>query len=238
MAADRKISRVVNNQIEDVDSRDKLEVFEEPRIGVSYWGLATLNGIPMRDHLEKVKTRILEAHRVLNVDSFAQELEEYLHNFYPNHQMGFHIAGYQEGLPRIRHVFHVDWHNRNEFTNENSNMEFHDAQGNRIPHTSQENYIPYLSLFNGDNIVVQGLLLLVPHFKGLNYALDYETLNLEEAINLSKLLISTTIHLQSYLRGYRRVGRTCGNGLDIVTITPTEISWVGRNLETVEFNVT
>jgi hypothetical protein len=238
MAADRKISRVVNSQIEDVGSRDKLVALEESRVGVSYWGLATLDGIPMRDHLEKVKTRILEAHRTLNVDSFAHELEQYLHDFSPDYQMGFHIAGYQEGMPRIRHVFHVNWHNRNEFTNENSNVEFHDAKGNRVPHTPKEDYIPFLSLFNGDNMVVQSLLLLIPHFRGLNYALDYETLSLEEAVNLSKLLISTTIHLQNFLRGYRRIGRTCGNGLDVVKITPREISWVERDLQTVEFNIT
>jgi hypothetical protein len=237
MAADRKISTIEGHRIRDIGSRDKIVLFEEEGIVASYWGLATLQDRPMREHLMTVKTRMLEAEQPLNVDTFSEQLLQHLQRHTPQRNMGIHVAGYLENRPKIRHVFHVDWHTTNGFTNEESNVAFHNVEGRRVPHTGSEDYVPYISLFNGDNAIVQSMLLSIPAFRGLNYALDYETLSLKETVSLAELLVSTTIHLQKFLRGYRRVGRTCGNGLDIATITPSGVEWAGRSLGTVNFDV-
>jgi hypothetical protein len=235
MSADRKISVMENQQIRDVGSRDKIIVFDNYRIAVSYWGLATLQSIQMREHLRNIESQMLENGEPINVDSFASKLKEYLQNYTPRINMGFHVAGYLDDKPKVRHVFHENWHSPNEFTNEESNIESHNETGNRISHTPSEDYIPYLSLFNGDNAVIQSLLLTLPAFRGSNYSLDLLTLN--ETTELAKLLISTTVNLQHFLRGYRRVGRTCGNGIDIVEITSSTINRVERNLQNVILNV-
>jgi len=237
MAADRKISTITDNRIRNVGSRDKIVVFKASRMAISYWGLATLSGRQMREHLITVRSQILEAKQTLDVDTFSNRLRDYLQQYIPGRNMGFHVAGYVDGQPRIRHVFHADWHPSNGFTSEESNRAFHDGQGRRIPHTQNGDYVPYISLFNGDNAIVQSLLLSIPAFRGLNYVLDYEALSLEKAIRLAQLLISTTIYFQKFLRGCTQIGRTCGNGLDVVRITPSKIEWVCRNLKTVNFDV-
>lgn len=206
------------------------------RIAIAYWGLATLNGNRIADHIDSVKTSMDDCGEQITVDTFAERITEYFQEFNPPKAMGFHIAGYLGNNPRIRHVFHVDWHNPNEFTNEETNVEFHDHQGNRQPHTPSEYYIPFLSLFNGDNVIVQSLLLTIPGFHGSPYTLDLAKFSLNETVELVKLLSSVTIYLPQFLRGYRQVGRTCGNGLDVATITPTNIE-ISRNIQTIEFSL-
>ena len=236
MAADRKITRIENRTIRDVGERDKLVVLDEHGIAIAYWGLATLNRIRMTDHIDSVRLSMLDRGEQITVDTFAERITEYFQEFNPPEAMGFHIAGYLGNNPRIRHVFHEDWHDQNEFTNEETNIEFHDQEGNRHPHTQSEDYIPYLSLFNGDNVIVQSLLLSIPGFYGSSYAVDLGRLSLSETVEIVKLLSSLTIYLPRFLRGYRQVGRICGNGLDVATITPTNIE-ISRNIETMEFSL-
>lgn len=236
MAADRRITQIQNRTIRNVDERDKLIVLGDCRIAVAYWGLATLNGNRITDHIESVKNSMEDCEDQITVDAFAERITEYFQEFNPPTAMGFHIAGYLGNNPKIRHVFHQDWHDTNEFTNEETNIEFHDHQGNRRPHTPSEDYIPFLSLFNGDNVIVQSLLLSIPGFHGSPYTLDLEKFSLNETVELVKLLTSVTIYLPQFLRGYRQVGRTCGNGLDVVKITPTNIE-ISRNIQTMEFSL-
>lgn len=235
MAADRKITRIENGTIEDLGVRDKLIILDEHQIAVAYWGLATLNRVRITDHIDSIRASMLDSGEQITVNTFAEEMMEYFQQFSPPTSMGFHIAGYLDNNPQIRHVFHVDWHGLNEFTNEDSNVESHN-QGIRRPHTRSEDYIPYLSLFNGDNTIIQSLLLSIPAFHGSPYTLDYERFSLAETEELVKLLTSLTIYLPRFLRGYRRVGRPCGNGLDIVKITSSNIQ-SSRNIQTIEFSL-
>ena len=237
MSADRKISRLQNNHIENIDSRDKIIVLECQKIGISYWGLATLNNKQIKDHINEVMKRF-NNHEEINVDTFSEKCKAYFEQFEPPCPMGLHIAGYVNGKPKLRHLFHEQWHDKKEFTNEESNIEFHDGLGRRIPHKRREEYINLISLFNGENQIISNILNILPQLGGLNFAIDFEKLSLTDAIELSKLLITTTIYIQNFLKVYRRVGTTCGNGLDIITIKENEIKQEVVNLTSVSIDIT
>lgn len=236
MAADRRITQIRNQTIQLIDEREKLIILNENRIAIAYWGLATLNGVRMSDHIGSIKNSMEENEEEINVDSIAERISNYFQQYDLPQPMGFHIAGYLNHRPKIRHVFHQNFHEPNEVTNEETNIEFHDIQGNRQPHTPTEDYVPYLSLFNGDNVIVQSLLLSLPGFFGQIYNVDLARFSLDETQKLVKLLSSITIYLPQFLRGYREVGRTCGNGLDVATITSDAIN-IERNVRSFRFDL-
>ena len=53
---------------------------------------------------------------------------------------------------------------------------------------------------------------------GPYYGIDFTKLPLQKAKELAKVLISTTIKMQEFLKGYELKGKTCGNGINIITI--------------------
>lgn len=236
MSADRKISYYQNNHFVDVGSRDKIIVLEDHKIGISYWGMATIDHEQIKDHVDKI-VGLFNNHEEINVDTLSEKCKVYFEQFEPQYPMGLHIAGYVDGKAKLRHVFHEMWHDKKEFTNEESNIEFHDGLGRRIPHTIKEEHINLISLFNGENQIINNILNILPQFGGLNLAIDFEKLSLTDAINLSELLITTTIYIQNFMKIYRNNGKNCGNGLDIVTITEQEIKKKIPSLTTVSIDI-
>jgi hypothetical protein len=99
-----------------------------------------------------------------DVNSTAAKLKDQLSAITPKiaKRMGFHIAGYcmgEEKYPQLRHVFHEHWHKEGEFTNENSNREYHLRDGSRLEYRSYE---PFVARFNGENSVANALFSFIP----------------------------------------------------------------------------
>ena len=239
MGADRKISIQKENKFETVDERDKIIIFEKERIAISYWGLATING----KRTSEIINDVYESLDSISVDSISNVLKEWLQKNKISSSLGFHVCGYLENLPKIRHVFHNKlYHYDGEACNEETNVEFHDTFGRRISHTRLEDYIKYIILFNGDNSTVRSFLNSLPisvgeYTSSSGYRIDYENMNLNELVSFVKLLLGISIYMQNFLVGYRRIGNTQGNGIDIVTITPSKIERVLENSKEISLNL-
>ncbi len=234
MAADRKISKIENHRLEGIGSKDKIIILDEYKIGVSYWGLATLDNKPIKEHIDKILSQLDGS--LIDVDIFSEKCKSYFEQFTPPYLMGLHVAGYVGERPKLRHVFYNN--QSKNFINEESNMEFHDQEGSRIPHTQEEEYVQFIALFNGENQIIEKILIKLPQEGGSGLAIDFDKLSVEEAIELAKLLITTTIYIQSFLKIYREIGTTCGNGIDIVTIKRDNIKKVVSNLTSIHINLT
>jgi len=224
MGADRLITIEDNGKIKPVDSRNKIIPFSNDKFCTSYWGLASYNGMGMDKHLGKIYSDTKNDDDV-TVSTYAEYCKNYFEKFHFGRRevMGIHIAGYENGKPVLRHVFHEEWNQTGELVNENCNVEYHDYMGRKIPYNKDRSYEKYIALFNGDNIIVRSILSSLPTERGNKFLIDWENLSWEESLKAIKLLMATTINLQKFIKYYRTVGDYCGKGLDIYKITADEV---------------
>lgn len=219
MAADSRISqRNADWTLCYTDDVAKVHGFRGTDIGVSYWGL------PILDQLLIVESQLTKGE---NINGVSEKLREHFEKIKPkiSGTMGIHVAGYVDGLPRLRHVFHQSWHRLGEFTNEDCHSEYHlqygALSGSKVSYRESKEY-PVL--FNGDNLVANALFnyssTLQPY-----YAIITHRLKLEDCTNLAKFIIGTSIQRLDY---YFDLGtrqslssdtKTVGGPIYVATIT-------------------
>jgi len=237
MGADRLITIRSGTNFHPIDSRRKIIALHNHGICVSYWGLATLNRIRMEQHIRNVERTVMNS-GIFNINTFSSALFNYLTIYQPSNSMGFHISGFFNNQPQIRHIFHETYHpiQGNNFTLENTNLEYHDINnGRRLPHP---NRLDHLALFNGDNIMVNGLINYPPLLTRGQMSIPFNRMNLSEAQKLVELLIGATINMQNFVGIYRRRGRIVGNGIDIFAIAPNGIiTQVTRSRKTIKLDL-
>jgi len=239
VGGDRLITRNINGIYSSIGSgRRKVIPLTQQRICVAYWGLATLNRIPMENHIMRVKRRVLRGGN-FNINTFSSELFNYLLQLNPTSEMGCHISGYYNNQPQIRHIFHETWHptRGSNFTFENSNIEYHNLpRGNRIQYPRRRNYF---ALFNGDNIAVNGLINYPQYITNNQLSIPFHQMSIVDAVGLLKLLFATTINMQNYVNIYQNRGRIVGNGIDIITIdTNSNINQVAKAKKNLKISLT
>ena len=184
------------------DDIRKVHPIMKNAIGISYWGYVALPDEKMVvDHLANFEKKCVAP--TDTVDDVAEKLKKYLENITPKikDRGGFHLAGcIKEGETqsyRLRHVFHETWHEVGKFTNENCHNEWHDQQGNkRIFDVKRVNPV----LFNGDNFVANALFNYAP-IVNRGFSIKPELLSLEEAEELSKLILETAVSRLTYFFG-------------------------------------
>jgi len=214
MAADSRITLQGVTQ----DGITKIYAMTAKPIGISYWGFVGFNDMTVLEHLLNFETsHVIGAD---TVDEIAEKLKAYLENINPpiSESGGFHLAEcIQNQSYRLRHVFHEAWHSVGEFTNENCHTEYHDQFGNKIlfRHTK-----PYPVLFNGDNFVANALFNYAP-MVDKRFSIRPDRLSIEEAIDLSKLILNWAIGRLTFYFGpnQRRALRTTGGKPLIAKIT-------------------
>ncbi len=237
MGADRLITVRSGANLRSINSRRKIIPLFSHDICISYWGLATLNRIRMERHIRNVEKIVINS-GAFNINTFSSALLNYLTAFQPTTPMGFHISGYYNNQPEIRHIFHEAYHpiGGNYFTLENTNLEYHDINnGNRLPHPHRINYFP---LFNGDNIMVNGLINYPQLLTRGRMSIQFNRMNLSDARKLVEILMVATINMQNFVGIYQRRGRIVGNGIDIFTIVPNVgISQVAKSRKTIKIDL-
>jgi hypothetical protein len=218
MAADSRISyvdSVTGQPRELMDDVKKIFYLRKAKVGISYWGLATIQGKPMLDFLQEIEDTFIQEEDKIN--DVAEKLLKRLHGTTPRirTRMGLHIAGYvREGtnyIPKLQHIFHERWHSDGEFTNENCHLEYH-SNGKKILF---HQYYPYPVLFNGDNAVANCLFNYIPHISGQKIRTDL--LTLDECLDLAELILSVSIQrLDFYFtRQEDKVFRSVGGPIHI-----------------------
>jgi len=203
------------------DDVKKIYEFRGLNVGLSYWGKAGFQDRTILQLLEEFERQ--SSRKSDDVDALAFKLTQYFQTISPKiaigDRMGFHIAGYVENAPKLRHVFHESWHNAGEFTNEDCHVEYHIYPGNKVSYKERKDY-PVL--FNGDNLIANMLFnysrTLAPY-----YSIVPHELKLDECVELAKLIISASIHRLNYYfdQSMERSGipKTVGGPICIATIT-------------------
>lgn len=165
MSADSRITyidAITNEILEHVDDVEKLYHVKKVNVGISYWGLAEIQDKSMLDFLSEFEEAQIDEDD--SIDEVAEKLKNHLENIVPRIRIriGLHLAGYEksgeESTPRLRHIFHERWHSSGEFTNEDSNSEWH-REGERIPFPTRR---LFPALFNGDNTIANSLFNYIP----------------------------------------------------------------------------
>ena len=165
------------------------------------------------------------------IDDVAEKLKNYLQNVEPkiHVRMGLHLTGYvkkkEEHTPRLRHIFHERWHSSGEFTNEDSNIEWH-RNGERIPFSS---YRSFPALFNGDNAIANCLFNYIPSITRGRQRIQTDLLTLDECLDLAELIVGLSIQRLNYYVDTRleRIPKTVGGKIFVAKITPAKgFEWV------------
>lgn len=198
-------------------------------VGISYWGLATYGSKKGIDFLKEFDENDLDFND--SVDEIASKLKEKLEAVTPKieRRCGFHIAGYSKStkIPKLRHVFHENWHDAGQFTNEDCHKEFHTKNGNKVVYRYERD-CPVL--FNGDNFIANALFNIA-RLTRPDIRIIPRRLSLKECIELVDLIINTSINRLDYyfdLNKYKKIEPDVGGGISILVIKDGEPEWIKR----------
>lgn len=188
------------------DGIKKIYAFKnDTNVAASCWGLAEIA-------TKKERTDILpflegfdneNLKKGFTIDDIAKSLTAKLESIDPKieRSMGIHIAGYIDKKPKLRHVFHSNWHKAGEFTNEDCHSEYH------LPETGDSVYyrtkIDYPTLFNGDSLIANALFNYSAQIQPYYYLSTLE-LSLEDCVSLAKFVIDTSIQRLDYFFDSRK----------------------------------
>jgi len=218
MAADSRIEC----RGELFDGVQKIYQISKTSAGISYWRYVGFdNEKTVLEHLKDFEKDYVS--ETDTVDDVAEKMKGYLENINPKIKDagGFHLAGCiaesEVESYRLRHVFHETWHEAGEFTNENCHTEYHDPYGNKI--TFRKTQL-FPVLFNGDNFVANALFNYAPMVDN-GFRIRTDLLPVEEAIDLSKLILETAVRRLTYYFGpnQRKALPTTGGRIFIAKIT-------------------
>jgi hypothetical protein len=215
------------------DNVEKIYPFKnETKVAVSCWGLGEIvegtnktDIIPFLEAFDKAKIK-----KGFTVDDVANELKSKLENITPKIEncTGIHVAGYLDGKPKLRHVFHSQWHKGGEFTNEDCHKYYHLIDtGDRVAYRQE---IEYPTLFNGDNFVANALFNYAPQIQPWYY-LSPSELTLDDCISLAKFVIDASIQRLDYFidsRKFKKIDPKAVGGRDSIGIITSEegFKWV------------
>lgn len=200
-------------------SAEKIYLSEKTNVGISFWGLADYGNKKGIEFLKEFDEKELKS--TDRVDEIASKLKIKLEAITPKieKRCGFHIGGYSKSTkkPKLRHIFHENWHDDGQFTNEDCHKEYHDIMGNRVVYRCEKDY-PIL--FNGDNFIANSLFnvarLKIPYIRIIP-----ETLSIRECKELVALVITTSINRLDYYfdtRKYKKIDPDVGGGVSILVI--------------------
>lgn len=202
LATDQRITYVDQNGniLGYEDNIDKIFEFSKVPIGASYWGLASFSSGTILEHLKNFEDKNVESKD--DVNSVSEKLVSYLEGLTPKivKSMGIHLAGYcrsdSDFHPQLRHVFRIAWHKHGEFTNEDSNKEYHLEDGTKRIYS----YEPFIALFNGDNAIANAFFNFLPKvYPKRKRQVILDLLGLDDSIRFAKLIIRTSGEILDFL---------------------------------------
>ena len=233
LATDRRITYIdQDGNVRGLkDNVNKIYPFSTVSVGASCWGLYCGRDFGSRTILEILKE--FENTIVENSDDvnfISKKLKSYLQAQFPEIQsrVGIHLAGYCKGkddfYPQLRHVFHETWNNPGEFINENSNQEYHLENGTKRVYP----YNPFIALFNGDNTVANMFFNFLPTiYPKRERKIILDLLNLNECIQLAKLIIRTSSDILGFLTEIDKIEKPEVKGLLVAKITKRDgFQWI------------
>jgi len=237
LAADTRETTINRDTHEILCYRDNVKkiysVKKGTNVGISCWGLAEVERAckPKKDTIPFLREfSHLYVKRGDTVDTISEKLKQCMARVTPpindGRRMGFHVAGFVDGVPHLRHVFHEYWHAPGDYANENCHEEYHLSTGDKVLYKTRRRYP---TLFNGDNLIANALFNYASFLQ--NYCgIRTSQLTLEECVKLARIIISVSIQRLDYffdLRKFRKIPQTVGGGTKIAEITRTDgFKWI------------
>lgn len=224
MASDSRLTLNAEQQLPDGQklllaagmSDSNYKTFLSPnRIGISTFGQADINGVPIAGYIESFIRENTEEN--ISVTDFANNLNTYFRTLNPIPDVGFHVAGYeQNGIGLKQMIFQVaPFHNLVQILNpdnplgEPSQGATWGGEADILSRLLQPAYI----------IDIQGNHQQLPHFQ-----VPWQFFTLQDAIDFSVYAIRTTIDSVRFLPR----PKTVGGPIDVLVIKPTEAIWIAR----------
>jgi hypothetical protein len=222
-----------SNEIEKIiPNIQKIYCFSKVGLGVSFWGLGTIQDKPILHFLEKFEDS--EVQKTDSLDQVAEKLTVSLGKILPENtnRMGLHLAGYVKNsgsmVPQLRHIFHERWHAAGKFVCENCHKESLAEKGR----LAFQQYLAYPTLFNGDNVIANCLINFIPACTEGKQKIEPSSLTLAECIDLAQLVVGVSIQrLQYYVDDdYRKLPKTVGGTVFTAKITQDKgFEWIQKS---------
>lgn len=215
---EEKTPKGKRNQIAVGMSDSNYKTFLSPSgIGISVFGAAAINGIPIGGFIESLIRDELENEK--SVEVFASKFNEHFRTYDPVPDVGLHVAGYEETEKGIQQrIFTVfPYHNKITRTNpDKPNGE--QTQG---------------ATWNGIGDILARLVQQVylkdqeGNYKALPYfRIPWQFFTLQDAIDFAVYAIRTTIDSVRFLPR----AKTVGGPIDVLVVKPNESFWVSRKV--------
>ena len=238
MIADSLIVRD-NNGLNVADTNmEKIIVFEEPKVSLSFWGTICNPNVnfDLSKELEEIKGEFTQNDTPITISKKLKSHFEKSKFMEYDDQLGFHVCGYANGTPYLHHVFHETWLGDNEFIDENAKSEFHQPLANQsgkvcsFQRVYKDNEFPML--FNGDNKIPN---LIINGIRFFQDKVDYPNFDKNKAKEFLIFLMATAIKLQEYSEISSNCGKLIGYPLMLCHLSPTKITKEFISKESIPF---
>ena len=242
MASDSRITRTITNQSNDGKKTERSYILTDSayktfscpnHCGLSFCGNSDIEGKPMSYWIEKfISEKIAEETKVSEV---PQKLLDYILSMDNINNFIFHVCGYEiiDGKP-VQKVYRVFTKADTPIVRQNNELDC-GAMWNGVNETINrliKNQINSPTLYKAQNVVckdgekdktLQDALVVESEATIYDNApISWECLYLQDAIDLAKFLIETTIDMMRF----EMVDQTVGGPIDILVIKPDENNWI------------
>lgn len=179
------------------DSTRKLFCVQE-RFAVATWGEAFINGLPTGHHINDFILSTTE-HTYATPDVFADALLAHFVDLAPTAALSFMVAGYDGVIPEV----YV--------------LEVAAKVKTRVNWDTPANAVKYGAQWGGDHDIVGRLV-------GGQVAVAWQLMNLQDAVDITRHLIRTTIDQMKF---EARIP-TVGGPIETITVTPSRCKFLFR----------
>ncbi len=221
-------SKIIGEDYEHVSNKKKYLMLKKNNAGITFWGLFknSEKDFDLDKELTIFQSKIKDNDNVHIISEKLKTHFESLNKLGGEYRLGFHVAGYFDDKPVLKHIFHETWLKKDEFINEDCTLEYHqrvstDPNIKIIGYKRFEKKDDFPILFNGDNSLPNIILNGIQIYKDyINYWDFSET----DAVDFLKFLMSTAINIQKFRAHYRNAGGDIiGTPINLLIIKPTTI---------------
>jgi hypothetical protein len=198
------------------DSAIKTHLLETQGVGISNFGQALLNGVPMSSHVRRFIDEVLVA--ADDIETIPAKLKDYFSRKFPAADVGFHVAGYSRtGRVSVPHVYFC-----------------HVTQGLvQRKNVKPDGAIAYGATWSGQIDVMSSIVnpLIGKDEKGQDKVIHapapiiWDAMTTQDAIDFAIYAIRTTIDTMRFQARPKNVG----GPIDVLLLTPeSKPRWILR----------
>ena len=203
MVRQEREGQTVHINVIQSDTVRKLFLFES-RIGISTFGEAAINGVPISGYVDTFLSGLKPR---MDVNGLASELLKFFALFEPNPKAGFHVAGYEKGEQLVMQVL-VDKKEIKRVNPPGTQGAAWAGESDILTRLLQPLYEKRKEQF-----------IQLPYFQ-----IPWGFFTLQDAIEFVRFAIRTTADSMRFMPR----PKTVGGPIDVIAITPEEGIWINK----------